>query len=426
MKDIERVVASARRATGNVAVHASWTGDPGRSPLSTLIVAAEPAPVAGDDGESDGRQPREPSLAAGHPPPPTQPGRPDPCGRPGAACSLLDDAKVIAALASAFGPGGVGVVAHDAKELMRSLLPIGVDMVSLAMDTAVAAYLLDPSVDHYRLADLAAAHLGVELDGGTGGEGQGAFVLDTPDETDGADDTADAGGIGAGPDGKGIDAEAVRQALVLARLRAPLRAALEAVGEYDLMTGSSSPWSGCWPAWRWSASRSTEKVLRSIAAELAEECRTLEGTLHELAEGPFNVNSVPQLRAVLYDRLGLTPVRKTKTGFSTDARTLELLRDQHPIVDALLRYREVEKLRSTYGESLAAEVAPDGRIHATFRQTVARTGRLSSDRPNLHNIPVRTEQGRQFRARLRPLGRAAVAGGRLRPGRVAGHRSPLG
>nr|MDP9005531.1 DNA polymerase [Actinomycetota bacterium] len=96
-------------------------------------------------------------------------------------------------------------------------------------------------------------------------------------------------------------------------------------------------------------------------------------------------------------RLGLAPTKRTKTGYSTDAASLEKLRGQHPIVELLLRYREVEKLRSTYGEGLIAEVAADGRIHATFHQTVARTGRLSSDRPNLHNIPVRTEEGRRFR-----------------------------
>ena len=134
---------------------------------------------------------------------------------------------------------------------------------------------------------------------------------------------------------------------------------------------------------------------------------------------------MPQLRTVLYERLGLTPGRKTKTGFSTDARTLEQLRGQHPIIEALLRYREVEKLRSTYGESLAAEVAADGRIHATFRQTVARTGRLSSDRPNLHNIPVRTEEGRRFREAFVPVAGPPPAGGRLRPGRAAGHRPPV-
>src|SRR5207247_7812980 len=93
----------------------------------------------------------------------------------------------------------------------------------------------------------------------------------------------------------------------------------------------------------------------------------------------------------------LQPQKKTKTGFSTDAASLEKLSGQHPIVDKLLRYREVEKLRSTYGESLLAYVADDGRIHATFNQTVARTGRLSSDNPNLHNIPIRSEEGRQFR-----------------------------
>ena len=105
-----------------------------------------------------------------------------------------------------------------------------------------------------------------------------------------------------------------------------------------------------------------------------------------------------QLRQILYEERGLSPTKRTKTGLSTDAATLEKLRDEWPeFIDPLLQYREVEKLRSTYGEGLLAEVAPDGRIHATFNQTVARTGRLSSDQPNLHNIPVRSDEGRQFR-----------------------------
>ncbi len=113
---------------------------------------------------------------------------------------------------------------------------------------------------------------------------------------------------------------------------------------------------------------------------------------------PFNLNSPIQLREILYTERQLAPSKKTKTGFSTDAATLEKLRDQWPeFIDPLLQYREVEKLRGTYGTGLIAEVAPDGRIHATFNQTVARTGRLSSDQPNLHNIPVRREEGRQFR-----------------------------
>jgi DNA polymerase I len=142
--------------------------------------------------------------------------------------------------------------------------------------------------------------------------------------------------------------------------------------------------------------------LRRIVRDLTSECGLLESEIQRLAGETFNVNSTLQLRSILYDRLGLTPGRKTKTGFSTDAATLEKLRGQHPIIDVLLRYREVEKLRSTYGDSLLGEVAEDGRIHATFQQTVARTGRLSSDRPNLHNIPVRSEEGRQMRQAFIP------------------------
>jgi DNA polymerase-1 len=143
-------------------------------------------------------------------------------------------------------------------------------------------------------------------------------------------------------------------------------------------------------------------VLRSLNTELTRTAEQERAAVVELAGHEFNVNSTPQLRTVLFDELGLTPQKKTKTGFSTDQATLEKLRDDHPVVEHLLRYREVEKLRSTYGEGLLAEVAGDGRIHATFNQTVARTGRLSSDAPNLHNIPVRTEEGRRFREAFVP------------------------
>ncbi|MGH9099486.1 MAG: DNA polymerase, partial [Acidimicrobiales bacterium] len=142
--------------------------------------------------------------------------------------------------------------------------------------------------------------------------------------------------------------------------------------------------------------------LRRLTGDLASECKSLVEEIHGLAGHDFNVNSTPQLRTVLYTELGLAPGRKTKTGYSTDAATLETLRAEHPLVDRLLRYRELEKLRSTYGETLLAEVAPDGRIHASFRQTVARTGRISSERPNLHNIPTRRETGSQFRRAFVP------------------------
>jgi DNA polymerase-1 len=142
--------------------------------------------------------------------------------------------------------------------------------------------------------------------------------------------------------------------------------------------------------------------LRELNTRLGVEALELEKAIQESAGRAFKVNSTPQLRAVLFDELGLAPQKKTKTGYSTDAASLEKLKGLHPIIEQLLRYREVEKLRSTYGEGLVNEVAEDGRIHATFNQTVARTGRLSSDQPNLHNIPVRTDEGRQFRRAFVP------------------------
>ena len=364
---LDELVAGARAGTGVLALAPRWAGDPGRSPLEALALVAEP---------SDPADPSAGILLGAH------------AGGP-----LVAESEVLAALAAAVGPDGVGVVAHDAKELMRSLLPLGVDLTGLVVDTAVAAYLLDPSVDQYRLSDLAARFVGVGVDDGTAAAGQGAFALE-PD-ADGSDD--DGGGD---LDGAGLGL--VRLAAVLARLRAPLQAALDGVGERRLFDDMERPLVRVLARMEVVGIPVDRDVLRSIAAELSAECRSLEATMHELAGGPFNVNSVKQLRAVLYDDLGLSPGRKTKTGYSTDARTLESLRGQHPIVEVLLRYREVEKLRSTYGESLAAEVAPDGRIHATFRQTVARTGRLSSDRPNLHNIPVRTDEGRRFRQAFVP------------------------
>ena len=135
---------------------------------------------------------------------------------------------------------------------------------------------------------------------------------------------------------------------------------------------------------------------------LTEEAHRLEAEIQELAGHPFTVNSTKQLRTVLFDELGLAPPEEDEDRVLHRRAVLEKLIGQHPIIEKLLRYREVEKLRSTYGEALLGEVAADGRIHATFNQTVARTGRLSSDQPNLHNIPVRTDEGRQFRRAFIP------------------------
>jgi len=124
----------------------------------------------------------------------------------------------------------------------------------------------------------------------------------------------------------------------------------------------------------------------------------LVADIYVLAGQEFNVNSTKQLGYVLFDRLGLPPQKKTKTGYSTDAEVLESLSNSHPIIQKVVDYREVSKLKSTYVDALAQLVNPKtGRIHTSFNQTVTATGRLSSADPNLQNIPIRTEEGRRIR-----------------------------
>ncbi|TGE32235.1 DNA polymerase I [Desulfosporosinus sp. Sb-LF] len=129
--------------------------------------------------------------------------------------------------------------------------------------------------------------------------------------------------------------------------------------------------------------------------------KQLEQDIYSLAEESFNINSPKQLGAILFEKLGLPTAKKTKTGYSTNAETLEELRLAHPIVEKILDYRQLNKLMSTYVNGLLAQVK-DGRIHTTFQQTVTATGRLSSTEPNLQNIPIRLEQGRQLRKVFHP------------------------
>jgi len=336
----ELVTAAGERP---LSVAGRWESDPGRGPLAGVLLAVLGPP------------PRAVWLEAG----------------------LLDRAAVRGALSKAMARPGV--VGHHVKELFRSLIPHGLDDPVLVMDTAVAAYLLDPSTGDY----------GLDAVAGTAPAGEGTatvpgqLALERTDEVDAA-------------------VRAATEAATVAQLVDPLGRRLEAEGLRALHDEVESPLVRVLARMEVAGIRVDTTELRRIADELVGDTANLEAEIHRLAGHEFNVNSTPQLRTVLYEELGLTPGRKTKTGFSTDANTLESLRHDHPIVDTLLRYREVEKLRSTYGESLLAEVAADGRIHASFRQTVARTGRLSSERPNLHNIPVRTEGGRRFRRAFVP------------------------
>ncbi len=332
--------------SGPIGFTATWSGDPGRSALEGVAFAQEGAETIWIDG------------------------------------GTMSEAAVLAVVDGLVAAGGVPLVAHDAKPWLRWLAERGVDVRSLAHDTAVAAYLLDPADGSYDLASLLVRHAGVEL----------------PETVGVPAGQLDLGGESAG------DAEgAAAQAAGVLHLWQPLAAVLDARGLRRLYDEVEMPLVRVLANMEAVGVGVDVAVLRQLNDDLVARVDALTRQIHEDAGEEFNVNSTPQLRTILFERLGLTPQRKTKTGYSTDAATLERMRDEHPIVEHLLEYREVEKLRSTYGEGLLASVSADGRIHATFTQTVTRTGRLSSEHPNLHNIPVRSDLGREFR-------RAFIAG----------------
>jgi DNA polymerase I len=267
--------------------------------------------------------------------------------------------------------------AHDAKPIMRSLLRLGIDLQGLVLDTAIAAYLIDPAQNRYSLADLVTKYSNVRFpDDSAANSGQ----LDL--DATGVDDAQRSG----------------RNALATHHVSEELLRALDAQGMRALYDDMENPLVRVLARMEFLGIAVDREQLKSIAVRLTNEARELSEKIQALAGYSFNPNSTAQLGKILFEEKGLTPPKKTKTGYSTDAATLEKLRDEWPeFIDPLMRYREMEKLRGTYGEGLLAEVAIDGRIHATFNQTVARTGRLSSDQPNLHNIPTRTEEGRVFR-----------------------------
>ncbi|MDG2026477.1 MAG: DNA polymerase I [Acidimicrobiales bacterium] len=289
--------------------------------------------------------------------------------------SVLRDEKVIETLQDLLGPDGRPVAMHGAKPTARRLLDRDVDLRDLRVDTQLAAYLLDPADNRYDLGELLLRYVGMEMP--ESGPPDGQLDLDGDREESGA--------------------EPGRAALAIDRLVEPLRDAMTAQGLVGLHDTLEVPLVRVLARMEHLGIGVDPVALTTIRDELTAETAGLRAAVVKEAGHDFNVNSTKQLREVLFDELGLTPQKKTKTGYSTDAQSLEKIRDEHPIVENLLAYREIEKLRSTYGEGLVAEVGEGDRIRATFQQTVARTGRLSSDQPNLHNIPVRSERGRVFR-----------------------------
>jgi len=330
-----------------LAIAATWEGVAGRSPLEGLAFVADPtlAEVGWLRAE------------------------------------LLDSHPVRAALTRLVGADGRPIAAHQAKAIIRSLLDRGIDLRSLVLDTAIAAYLLDPAEARYLLDELVQRYAHCQL---PASDGAAAGQLDL--------------------DGSAVSAsrQAGREALAVDCLIGPLGESLAAHQLSSLNDDIEVPLVRVLAHMEHVGVGVDVTELIDLRNRLTSEVNRLRQQIYEDAGHEFNINSPPQLRDILFGELALSPSKKTKTGYSTDASSLEKLVGQHPIIEHLLGYREVEKLRSTYGDGLLAEVAPDGRIHATFNQTVARTGRLSSDAPNLHNIPVRSDIGREFREAFVP------------------------
>jgi DNA polymerase-1 len=275
-------------------------------------------------------------------------------------------------------------VFHDGKTVIRRLDGLGIDVTGVGFDTALAGYVVNPASRAYDLAELAGRYLDVELespDAEEGGATQAAFDFSE------------------GPDLDGVARRVEAIALLAARMRTELadRRELELFEEIEL------PLVAVLARMESAGIAVDREYLEGLGDDLRIRLAELERKIHDHAGEPFNVNSTDQLRTILFDRLGLPVSKKTSTGKpSTDASVLEKLRDHHPLVADLLEYRELEKLRSTYVDGYLPLIRSDGRIHTTFNQMAAATGRLSSEEPNLQNIPVRSEAGMTIRRAFIP------------------------
>ena len=287
-----------------------------------------------------------------------------------------DDAAVAAWLADAARPK----VLHDAKGPMLALAARGWPLAGLQSDTAIAAYLVRPDQRSYDLADLTLRYLKRELKQGEADDGQ--LSLDTlGDEGDSA--AADT---------------AMLHARAVLDLAEALDTAVEEHGGTELMAQIELPLVHLLARMETLGIAVDSEHLESLEQHFSAEVRAAAEEAYAVIGKEINLGSPKQLQVVLFDELDMPKTKRTKTGYTTDADALQALyvKTEHPFLLHLLRHRDVIRLRQTI-EGLLKTVAADGRIHTTFNQTIAATGRLSSTDPNLQNIPIRTEEGRRIR-----------------------------
>lgn len=295
--------------------------------------------------------------------------------------------QVLAALTPVLGRPAIGKVGHDLKNDWVVLKQHGLHLEGLVFDTMVASYLLQPGQQVHDLARLAKEHLG-----------EPAGALEVPGATGQEPDSSESAAM------RPAAAAAARGAELIWRLAPLLREKLREANQDCLFATLERPLIGILAAMESRGILVDTTRLEVLAGEMQHAMARKAATIFDLAKEEFNIQSPKQLAGILFEKLGLPVVKKTKSGPSTDSSVLEELVAVHPIVEQVLSYRTLAKLKGTYADVLPRLIHPrTGRIHTSFNQAVTATGRLSSSDPNLQNIPIRTEEGRQIR-------RAFIAG----------------
>ena len=279
-------------------------------------------------------------------------------------------------LAQLFGPG-VKKVAHGVKELCEKLLDEGVQGQGFVFDTQLAAYLLDPTAGSYDLSKLSMQYLKKELEESRAWRDEEAF--------------------GALSDQVKAQTEWYEDNALIGALYEKLAPQLDELGLTQLLQEMEIPLCSVLANMERRGVLVDKGALSRFGEMLTGRIVDTQKAIYEQAGEEFNILSPKQLGHILFEKLGLPPIKKTKTGYSTNAEVLEKLQYQHPVVSLVLEYRQLTKLNSTYVEGLSKVIAGDGRIHTSFQNTVTATGRLSSTEPNLQNIPVRTALGAEMR-----------------------------
>ncbi|WP_251316079.1 DNA polymerase I [Flintibacter muris] len=289
-----------------------------------------------------------------------------------------------------FSDPAIKKAAHGVKKLCRALLAEGITPAGFVFDTEVAAYLLAPSDGSYELEKLGLTYYSQQFP-------KAAVYLEEEAFSPLSDPEPPAQAM-------------MCHSLLIDDLRETLTARLKELDMWQLYETVDLPLCQVLAGMETEGFLIDRGALAEFGHMLSERINQVQNTIYQLAgEDSFNINSTQQLGRILFDNLGLPPVKKTKTGYSTNADVLEKLRGEHPIIEHILEYRQLTKLKSTYADGLGKVIGPDGRIHTSFQNTVTATGRLSSTEPNLQNIPVRTELGAELRKMFAaPVGKVLV------------------